>query len=259
MEEVQSYFEKRLEKIVESKGKKFMGWDEILEGGLAPNAAVMSWRGEKGGIEAAKLKHDVVMSPTTYAYLDYMQGDEIIEPRIYATLRLKKSYEFEPLLAGVDPKYIKGGQANLWSEQLYNVRHMQYMLWPRAFAIAECVWSPKEKKDWNHFVTKVEEQFKRYDVEQVKYAPSMYDPIFTAKNNNGQLQIELATEIEGLDIYYSFDNSFPDQYYPKYTAALTPPKDAVMMKVITYRNNKPIGRMIAMPLAEMQKRAGLKK
>ncbi|MEO6355343.1 MAG: family 20 glycosylhydrolase [Ferruginibacter sp.] len=259
MEQVQSYFEKRLEKIVESKGKKFMGWDEILEGGLAPNAAVMSWRGEKGGIEAAKLKHDVVMSPTTYAYLDYMQGDEIIEPRIYATLRLKKSYEFEPLLAGVDPKYIKGGQANLWSEQLYNVRHMQYMLWPRAFAIAECVWSPKEKKDWNHFVTKVEDQFKRYDIEQVKYAPSMYDPIFTAQNTNGQLQIELATEIEGLDIYYSFDNSFPDQYYPKYTAPLTPPKDAVMMKVITYRNNKPIGRMIAMPLAEMQKRAGLKK
>ncbi|MDN3654825.1 family 20 glycosylhydrolase [Ferruginibacter paludis] len=259
MEQVQSYFEKRLEKIVESKGKKFMGWDEILEGGLAPNAAVMSWRGEKGGIEAAKLKHDVVMSPTTYAYLDYMQGDEIIEPRIYATLRLKKSYEFEPLLAGVDPKYIKGGQANLWSEQLYNVRHMQYMLWPRAFAIAECVWSPKEKKDWNHFVTKVEDQFKRYDIEQVKYAPSMYDPIFTAQNTNGQLQIELTTEIEGLDIYYSFDNSFPDQYYPKYTAPLTPPKDAVMMKVITYRGYKPIGRMIAMPLAEMQKRAGLKK
>ncbi len=259
MEQVQSYFEKRLEKIVESKGKKFMGWDEILEGGLAPNAAVMSWRGEKGGIEAAKLKHDVVMSPTTYAYVDYMQGDEIIEPHIYATLRLKKAYEFEPIPAGVDPKYIKGGQANLWSEQLFNVRHMQYMLWPRAFAIAECVWSPKEKKDWNHFTTKVEDQFKRYDIEQVKYAPSMYDPIFTAKNNNGQLQIELATEIDGLDIYYSFDNSFPDNFYPKYTAALTPPKDAVMMKVITYRGDKPIGRMIAMPIDVMQKRAGLKK
>jgi hexosaminidase len=96
MEEVQSYFEKRLEKIVESKGKKFMGWDEILEGGLAPSAAVMSWRGVKGGIEAAKMKHDVVMSPTTYAYLDYMQGDAITEPRIYASLRLNKTYEFEP-------------------------------------------------------------------------------------------------------------------------------------------------------------------
>ncbi len=92
MEEVQSYFEKRVEKIVESKGKKFMGWDEILEGGLAPNAVVMSWRGMEGGIQAAKMGHEVVMSPTTFAYIDYMQGDPAIEPHIYATLRLKKTY-----------------------------------------------------------------------------------------------------------------------------------------------------------------------
>ncbi len=90
MEEVQSYFEKRVEKIVESKGKKLIGWDEILEGGLAPNAAVMSWRGIKGGIEAAKMGHEVVMSPTTFAYLDYMQGDAIIEPPVYATLTFTK-------------------------------------------------------------------------------------------------------------------------------------------------------------------------
>jgi len=97
MEEVQSYFEKRVEKILESKGKKFIGWDEILEGGLAPSAAVMSWRGMKGGIEAAKMKHEVVMSPTTFAYLDYMQGDASLEPRVYATLRLNKAYQFEPV------------------------------------------------------------------------------------------------------------------------------------------------------------------
>ena len=97
MEEVQSYFEKRVEKIVESKGKKFMGWDEILEGGIAPDAAVMSWRGMEGGIEAAKMKHDVVMSPTTFAYIDYMQGDPAIEPHVYATLRLNKAYQFEPV------------------------------------------------------------------------------------------------------------------------------------------------------------------
>ncbi len=89
-EEVQSYFEKRVEKIIESKGKKVIGWDEILEGGLAPNAAVMSWRGIKGGIEAAKMGHEVVMSPTTFAYLDYMQGDAVMEPPVYATLRLQK-------------------------------------------------------------------------------------------------------------------------------------------------------------------------
>ncbi len=259
MDEVQSYFEKRLEKIVESKGKKFMGWDEILQGGLAPNAAVMSWRGMKGGIEAAKMKHEVVMSPTDFAYLDYMQGDQIIEPRVYATLRLSKAYEFEPVPEGVDPKYIKGGQANLWTEQIYNTRHMQYMLWPRAMAISEAVWSPKNKRNWNNFVGRVENQFKRFDEAEVKYAPSMYDPIFkVSKTSDQQLQIDLSTEVEGLDIYYSFDNSFPDNFYPKYTAPLVPPKDAVMLKVITYRDKKPVGRMISMPIAELQKRAGNK-
>lgn len=146
MQEVQSYFEKRAEKIVESKGKKLIGWDEILEGGLAPGAAVMSWRGIEGGIEAAKMKHEVVMSPTTFAYLDYMQGDPVIEPRIYASLRLNKAYQFEPVPPGVDSKYILGGQANLWTEQVYNMRHAEYMTWPRAFAISESVWSPKEKR-----------------------------------------------------------------------------------------------------------------
>jgi hexosaminidase len=259
MHEVQAYFEKRVGKIISSKGKKMMGWDEILEGGLEANAAVMSWRGEKGGIEAAKLKHNVVMSPTTYAYLDYMQGDPILEPKVYASLRLNKAYQFEPVPAGVDAKYILGGQANIWTEQMPNTRHLQYMTWPRGLAIAESVWSPKEKKNWNSFVQKVEQQFKRFDVRDIKYAPSMYDPIFTAKKAGDQLQIELATEIEGLDIYYSFDNSFPDRFYPKYTGALTPPTDAVMLKVITYRGNQPIGRMIAMPLEEMNKRAGIKK
>jgi hexosaminidase len=260
MDEVQSYFEKRLEKIVESKGKKFLGWDEILHGGIAPNATVMSWQGMKGGIEAAKMGHDVVMSPTTFAYLDYMQGDPIIEPRIYATLRLNKAYEFEPVPDGVDPKYILGGQANLWTEQVYNTRHMQYMLWPRAMAIAEAVWSPKDKRDWNDFSDRVENQFPRFDVAQTKYAPSMFDPIFTAsKTSDGKLKIELATEINDLEIHYSFDNSFPDNFYPKYAGALTPPKDAVMLKVITYRGDKKMGRMIAMPISELQKRADNKR
>lgn len=256
MEEVQSYFEKRLEKIVESKGKKFLGWDEILEGGLAPSAAVMSWRGVKGGIEAAKMKHEVVMSPTTYAYIDYMQADPIIEPRIYATLRLNKSYEFEPVPEGVDAKYIKGGQANLWTEQVYNMRHAEYMTWPRGMAIAESVWSPKEKKNWDHFFSKVESHFGRLDMAEIKYARAAYDPIFkVSKAVDGQLKIELDKEVTDLDLYYSFDNSFPDNYYPKYTGPLTPPKDAVMLKVISYRGKQPVGRMMAMPIAELKARA----
>lgn len=261
MLEVQSYFEKRVEKIIESKGKKVIGWDEILEGGLAPNAAVMSWRGIKGGIEAAKLGHQVVMSPTTFVYLDYMQGDAIIEPPVYATLRLNTAYSFEPVPDGVDPSLIKGGQANLWTEQVYNTRHLQYMVWPRSLAVAECLWSPKEKKNWNDFVRRTEATFQRMDIQQIKYARSLYDAGFTAKKDPSaidSLSIELSTEVQGLDIYYSFDNSNPDNFYPKYAHALTVPKDADMLKVITYRDGHPIGRQLDMPINELKRRAGLK-
>ena len=260
MHEVQGYFEKRLEKIVLSKGKKFMGWDEIMEGGLAPSAAVMSWRGMKNGIEAARMGHEVVMSPTTYAYLDYMQADPVIETRIYASLRLSKSYEFDPQPDSVKTNLIKGGQANLWTEQIYNYRTVQYMLWPRAFAIAESVWSPREKKNWNHFFNKVENHFTRFDQAEKKYATSVYDPIFkVTRTKDSLVQVELSTEVEGLDIYYSFDNSFPDRFYPKYTGPVTPPKDAVMLKVVTYKGKKQVGRFNHMPVEELRKRAGLRK
>ena len=260
-QEVQSYFEKRVEKIIESKGKKVIGWDEILEGGLAPNAAVMSWRGIKGGIEAAKLGHQVVMSPTTFVYLDYMQGDASIEPPVYATLRLKTTYSFEPVPDSVDPALIKGGQANLWSEQVYNTRHLQYMIWPRSMAVAECLWTPKEKKDWNAFARRAETQFGRLDIEEVKYARSMFDPIIAVKKDsmaNDSITVDLSTEVEGLDIYYSFDNSNPDKYYPKYTSTLSVPKDASWLKIITYRDGQPIGRQINVTIAELQRRAGIK-
>ncbi len=255
MEEVQSYFEKRVEKIVESKGKKLIGWDEILEGGLAPNALVMSWRGIKGGIAAAQMGHQVVMSPTTYVYLDYMQGDAISEPHVYATLRLNKTYEFEPVPEGVEAKYILGGQANLWSEQVYNTRHLQYMVWPRSLAVSECLWSPVNKKNWDWFATKVENNFGRMDLQNVKYARTMFDPIFqVGKDASDSLVITLSTEIKGLDIHYSFDNSHPDNFYPVYKEPLQVPKDAVMLKVITYRGNQVMGKQIDMPVAELKKR-----
>jgi len=256
MEEVQSYFEKRLEKIVESKGKKFMGWDEILEGGLAPNAVVMSWRGMAGGTQAAKMGHDVVMSPTTFAYLDYMQGDPAIEPHIYASLRLKKSYEFELVPDSVNSKFIKGGQANLWTEQVYNMRHAEYMTWPRAFAISEDLWSRKENKNWDNFVNRVEKHFARFDEAQIKYSPSIYDPIINASSSpDKKLMVELSTEINGLDIYYTFDNSFPDNFYPKYTEPVIVPDEAVQLKLITYKDGKPIGRMITVPVTELKTKA----
>ncbi|WP_231425988.1 beta-N-acetylhexosaminidase [Pedobacter sp. Leaf250] len=254
--QVQAYFEKRVEQIVVSKGKKFMGWDEILEGGVSPTASVMSWRGIKYGIQASKDKHNVVMSPTDFAYLDYMQADQITEPKVYASLRLNKAYQFNPIPAGADPKYIIGGQANLWTEQIFNFRQVQYMLWPRAFAISESVWSPIEKKNWTNFIDRTEAHFKRLDLAEIKYSPAIYDPIFTVKRNaDKQLMIELTPEIEGLDIYYSFDNSSPDRFYPKYNGALTAPKDASMLRVITYKGKQPMGRLISMPIAELQKRS----
>jgi hexosaminidase len=259
LHEVQSYFVKKVEKIIESKGKKLIGWDEILEGGLAPNAAVMSWRGSKGGAEAAKMQHDVVMSPNTNTYIDLMQGDAAIEPPVYKTVRLKASYQFEPVPEGADPKYIKGGQANLWTEQIYNMRHVQYMTWPRAFAVAECVWSPKEKKNWNDFIRRVEDHFDRFNVAEIKYAPSMYDPIFNVSKDGEQLKLEMSTEVEGLDIYYSFDNSFPDRFYPRYTQPVKLPVDVQNVRVITYRGKEPIGRMITITVADLKKRAEKKK
>lgn len=258
-EEVQSYFEKRVEKIVESKGKKFMGWDEILEGGLAPNAAVMSWRSMKGGIEAAKMGHEVVMSPVGYAYLDYMNGDPVMEPRVYETLRLSKTYSFEPVPDSVDSKLVIGGQANLWTEQVMNTRHLEYMTWPRAWAISETMWSPKIKKNWDYFFDRVEHHFARFDEAKIKYAPSVYDPIINPSiTPDSTLQIALGTEVKGLEIHYSFDNSFPDEFYPTYTAPLIVPKDAVMLKAITYRDGKPIGRMMFIPMDAMWRRLGKK-
>ncbi|QEM13333.1 beta-N-acetylhexosaminidase [Mucilaginibacter rubeus] len=255
MSEVQAYFEKRLEKIVESKGKKFMGWDEIIEGGLGPNAAVMSWRGIQGGITAAKAGHEVVMSPTTFAYLDYMQSDRVNETKIYASLRLNKTYSWEPVPDSVDAHLIKGGQANLWTEQVYNIRQAEYMTWPRGMAIAEDVWSPKGTKNWDGFFSRVEKHFPRFDEAETKIAPSVYDPGFDATlNADSTLKITLTNEVNGLDTYYSFDNSFPDRFYPKYTAPIDAPKDATTLRVITYRGKKSIGRMVTMPLAELKSR-----
>jgi hexosaminidase len=184
-----------------------------------------------------------------------MQGDVAMEPRIYASLSLSKTYQFEPLPDGVDPKYIKGGQANLWTEQVYNMRHAEYMTYPRALAISESVWSPKEKKDWKHFFSKVEDQFKRLDEAEIKYATSAYEPKFVlSRDKNGQLKIEMQTEASDVSVHYTFDNSFPDYFYPVYKQALTPPKDAVMLRVVSYRGKQQMGRMISVSIADLEQR-----
>ncbi|QEC69119.1 family 20 glycosylhydrolase [Panacibacter ginsenosidivorans] len=256
MEEVQSYFIKRVEKIVQSKGKKMIGWDEILQGGLAPEATVMSWRGMKGGIEAAKQGHHVVMAPKDYTYVELMQGDPYVEPPEFDILLLDQSYKFEPVPDGVDPKLILGGEACLWSEHVTNMRAAGYELWPRAWAVAESVWSPKENKNWPDFVTRTENQFQRLDIAKIKYSRSMYDPLFIASfDNKGQLKVELHLQVPGLVAYYSFDETNPDEFYPAYKEPLIVPEDALHVKVLTYRDGKPIGKQINMPVEELVKRA----
>ncbi|MEY3351062.1 MAG: hypothetical protein RIQ50_1173, partial [Bacteroidota bacterium] len=257
MDAVQSYFVGRVSKIITSKGKKMIGWDEILEGGLVKSAAVMSWRGMKGGIEAAKMGHEVVMTPTDYVYVDYMQGDAALEPPVYATLRLKKSYQFEPVPDGVNANLIKGGQANLWTEQIYNMRHLRYMLWPRGFAIAEALWSPKSVRDWNNFVPRVEEHFKRFDASERKYASSVYEPVVNVKRlPAGAYALDFDVEAPGVNVHYSFDHSYPDNYYPSYNGkSVVVPVDATVLRVVSYKSGRLVGRTMTISIADLKKRA----
>ena len=255
-DEVQSYFVRRVEKIMQSKGKKLMGWDEILEGGLAPEAAVMSWRGVKGGAEAARQKHPVVMSPSSHNYLDYYQGEATAEGSVYAGLRMKKTYSFEPVPEGIEEKYILGNQGNLWSEQLQNIRNLEYMAWPRLMAIAEVAWSPNKSKDWERFSKKVESHFAILDTLKIKYAKSIYDPIVTTTlNTKGELYSSMEGEVNGLDFYYTIDESMPDAYSNHFNGPILIPEDVTILRVISYQNGKPIGKLLNIPIAALKQRA----
>jgi hexosaminidase len=175
--ELQSYFIQRMEKNINSKGKTLIGWDEILEGGLAPNAVVMSWRGEKGGIDAAKEKHEVIMTPTSHVYFDYSQTENEDSLVIGGYLPVEKVYSYEPIPAELNPeqaKYVLGAQANVWTEYMNNPRKVEYMLFPRLTALSEVLWSPKENRDWSDFEKRLQAQFKRYDLWKVNYSTAFY-------------------------------------------------------------------------------------
>ena len=169
---LQSYFIQRIEKYVNSKGRKIIGWDEILEGGLAPNATVMSWRGEKGGIAAAKEHHDVIMTPTTYCYFDYSQTKNDDSLTIGGYLPLEKVYNYEPIPKELDPseeKYILGAQGNLWTEYVANPQKLEYMVFPRMSALSEVVWSPKDKKDFTRFQSELPNLYNKYELWDASY------------------------------------------------------------------------------------------
>ncbi len=258
VEDLQGYFMNRLEKILKAKGKKLLGWDEILEGGISPEATVMSWRGIKGGIEAAKMGHDVVMTPTTFAYLDYNQGEATVDPPIYAGLRVSKSYSFEPVPDGVDAKYILGGQGNMWTEQIPSLRYAEYMSYPRVWALADVYWSPKASKNWDNFAKRMEAHFERADLAQVNYSRAVYDAIVKTTLKDNKLSLELGTELADLDIYYTIDDTMPDSFSPKYSSIVDLPEGPITLRVITYRSGKPIGHLITLKRADLEKRASKK-
>jgi len=176
--ELQSYFIQRIEKFVNSKGRKIIGWDEILEGGLAPNAAVMSWRGTEGGVAAAKLKHNVVMSPGSHCYFDHYQGDPANEPlAIGGYTTVQKVYSYEPIPVELKPdqhKYILGAQGNVWTEYILTPEHVEYMAVPRMLALAEVLWIPKEKRDEADFIRRLEAEFLRLEGMKVNASKSLY-------------------------------------------------------------------------------------
>ena len=259
--ELQSYFEKKLEKLILSKGKKMIGWDEIVEGGLAPEAVVMSWRGMKGGIKSAKQGHEVIMTPILETYLSRKQGDASVEPFGPGLLRLSTCYQFEPVPDGADPKLILGGQASTWTEKIPNYRHLEYMTWPRAMAISEVLWSPKSSRNWNDFAHRVEEHFQYLDADSVKYSRSIYDPIIRpVKGKDDSMKIELKTEMPGLTIYYTFDGTDPDNFYPKYSGEpLDIPKGASEIRAISFKNGKVVSRQINKLLSDLKKELAKKK
>jgi hexosaminidase len=171
--ELQSYFIRRIEKFVNSKGKTIIGWNEILQGGLAPNAAVMSWQGEKGGIEAAKQNHKAIMTPEEKVYFNHAQFVKEDSLTAGKASLLADVYNYEPIpaeLTAEQAKYIWGGQGCLWSEYITNPAKVQYMLFPRLDALSEILWSPKEQRNYPNFQKRLKTQFKRYDLMGITYS-----------------------------------------------------------------------------------------
>lgn len=178
-EELQGYFMTRIEKFINSKGRKIIGWDEIIEGGLAPNATVMSWRGMEGGITAAKSGHDVIMAPFQDTYFWWNQGDSAKEPlSAGGYLPMEKVYAFEPVAPSLSPgeaKHVLGAHGSAWAEYMESEAKVEYMVFPRISALAEVVWSPKDLRNWKDFTGRMQKQFKRYDERKINYAKTALD------------------------------------------------------------------------------------
>ncbi|WP_282457453.1 glycoside hydrolase family 20 protein [Chitinophaga sedimenti] len=236
---LQSYFIQRMEKYINSKGRRIIGWDEILEGGLAPDATVMSWRGTEGGIAAAQQDHDVIMTPGSFVYFDYYQSKGKNEPvAIGGYLPVEKVYSFDPvpdakLLDPAKAKYIIGAQANLWTEYIKTPEHVEYMVYPRACALAEVQWTQPAQKNYEDFLNRLKVHLKRTDLKKVNYAKH----IFMVKgevehDNQGNMSVKLSSQLDGGKLIYTLDSSAPTASSPEYTGPVAITKSGTFRGVV---------------------------
>ncbi len=222
--ELQNYFITRMETYLNSKGRQIIGWDEILEGGLAPNATVMSWRGIQGAIDAAKMNHNVIMTPNSHCYFDYYQSDSDGEPTaIGGFLPLEKVYHFNPIpeeLTSEQAKFVLGAQGNVWTEYMPDEKQIEYMVFPRILALSEVVWSPTESKNYSDFLKRVEHFHKRLNALDINYANHLYEINGQLLSENGNLSYQLATQLDNKTIRFSTDESEPNNRSEVYVSPI---------------------------------------
>jgi hexosaminidase len=225
--ELQSYLTKRIEKFLNANGRQILGWDEILEGGLAPNAAVMSWRGEAGGISAAKQKHSVIMNPEQYLYFDYNQGYSPQEPLTVGRLTtVEKAYNYNPTPADSltvdEQKYIMGVQSNLWTEYLTSPAKLNYMLYPRLFALAEIAWTETQNKNYNNFVlSRMPHHLEKLELQKRLYkVPTPFGTTETALIASKYV-LDVQPTIKNGQIFYTIDGYNPDETAELYKKPVT--------------------------------------
>lgn len=246
---LQSYITQEAEKFLSSKGRRLIGWNEILEGGLAPNATVMSWIGEAGGIEAAKMGHDVIMTPNTYLYFDYYQAaNQDAEPlAIGGYLPLQHVYGYEPLpsvLTKEQQKYIIGVQANIWTEYIGTFKKVQYMAMPRMAALCEVQWSVPEKKDFDGFLGRMHTMVNLYDKLQWNYAPTIFDAAIVAKPDEANNCYEVTLKaMPGATIYYTTNGQTPTEKSFLYTKPFKVMESGVVKAWTVYSDLK--GRVVS--------------
>lgn len=235
---LQSYCMTRIEEFLNSKGRQIIGWDEILEGDVAPNATVMSWRGMEGGIKAAQLGHDVIMTPTSFCYFDYYQtADTKDEPLgIGGYVPIEKVYSLEPVpavLTEEQSKHILGAQANLWTEYIHSSEHVEYMVLPRMAALAEVQWTQPEKKDFKDFTKRLARLMKFYQRDGFNYAKHVFDlkVDFTPDVTKKAVVVTLST-IDDAPIYYTLDGTEPTTASLKYTEPVSITETADFQAVV---------------------------